>query len=201
MDQPARPARGNVRPPAPESFRQRNGGPASVACVLLSRSRTAPWQLRLRRPAIASLPIIGRTLPHSKLITAAAREALRPMGMVQKGRSRTRLDDRRWWVGVVAFQASNWSRGSYLNVAVHCLWNDKGHISFDVGGRVSGFGQGSVSYDSDEQFRPLAINLAKVAATRIAEQRDRFRTLEDAAAHLRPRRPGASGPRSTPPRR
>ena len=43
-------------------------------------------------------------LPHSKLITSAARDVLRPLGLRRRGRSRVWLDDRGWWLGVVEFQ-------------------------------------------------------------------------------------------------
>ncbi len=48
------------------------------------------------------------TPEHTRLLTAAARSILRPLGCVQKGRSRTWLDDQDWWVGVVEFQPSAW---------------------------------------------------------------------------------------------
>jgi len=74
--------------------------------------------------------------PHTKLINAAAREILRPLGLVQAGRSRTWLDDRAWWLGNVEFQPSNLTRSSYLNVGVNWLLNIKDWLSFDFGHRV-----------------------------------------------------------------
>jgi hypothetical protein len=68
---------------------------------------------------------------HNREITVAAKAILKPMGCVRKGRSRTWLDDRGWWLGVVEFQPSGWSKGSYLNVAASFLWDDDDHISFD----------------------------------------------------------------------
>lgn len=73
---------------------------------------------------------------HSRLITAATRTHLRPLGCVQKGRSRVWLDDQGWWVGMVEFQPSSWSKGSYLNVGACFLWNEKDFLSFDAGHRV-----------------------------------------------------------------
>src|SRR5262249_20811083 len=97
---------------------------------------------------------------HSKLITAAARTILRPLGLFQKGRSRTWLDDRGWWVGVVEFQPSSWSRGSYLNVGCMWLWDVKNYVSFDEGYRVESFAE----YQDDDQFRQAATDLANRAA-------------------------------------
>ncbi len=68
---------------------------------------------------------------HNRDIATAARATLRPIGCVQKGRSRTWLDDRGWWIAVVEFQPSGWSKGSYLNVAACFLWSEKDYLSFD----------------------------------------------------------------------
>lgn len=57
-----------------------------------------------------------------KLIRQAAREVLRPMGLLQKGSSRIWLDDNGWFLTVVEFQPSSWSQGAYLNVGVSFLW-------------------------------------------------------------------------------
>src|SRR5689334_1392764 len=61
-------------------------------------------------------------MDHNAEIAAAAKAVLAPMGFRRKGRSRIWLDDHGWWVGVVEFQPSGWSRGSYLNVAASYLW-------------------------------------------------------------------------------
>ena len=123
--------------------------------------------------------------PHSKLLTAAARSALRPLGLVQKGRSRTWLDDQGWWLGVVEFQPSSYSRGSYLNVGVNWLWNPKDYLSFNYGHRVH-FDDGSqyVEYESDEQFAPLAEKLATAAAEKVLHYRQLFPTVAASAAVL-----------------
>ncbi|HEX4035315.1 MAG TPA: hypothetical protein VHX66_12810, partial [Solirubrobacteraceae bacterium] len=71
---------------------------------------------------------MAREPPHSKLLTTAAREVLRPMGLRQKRRSRVWLDDRAWWVGVVEFQASSFSPGTYLNVGAMWLWRRADHV-------------------------------------------------------------------------
>ena len=53
---------------------------------------------------------------HNRIIARAAKRRLEPLGCLQKGRSRTWIDDHGWWIGVVEFQPSGWSKGSYLNV-------------------------------------------------------------------------------------
>jgi hypothetical protein len=123
---------------------------------------------------------------HTKLLNAAAREVLRPLGVVQKGRSRTWLDDHGWWLGVIEFQPSSWSRGSYLNVGVNWLWDPKDYLSFDFGHRIDIPGEGQyIEYENEEQFSPLARKLAMVAAEQVRHYRDVFPTLEAAAATLR----------------
>src|ERR1700761_427171 len=96
------------------------------------------------------------TTQHSRLINVAARTILRPLGCVQKGRSRTWLDDQSWWVGVVEFQPSGWARGSYLNVGACWLWSEKNYLSFDAGHRVQEF----QPFIDDEQFSLVAQKLA-----------------------------------------
>jgi hypothetical protein len=126
--------------------------------------------------------------PHSKLIAAAARKALRPLGVVRKGRSRTWLDDNGWWVCVIEFQPSSYSRGSYLNVGAHFLWRPRGHLSFDFGHRVElgnhGRSNDYVEYESDQQFAPLADLLARRAAERLAELRQLFSSFDAASSAL-----------------
>jgi hypothetical protein len=135
-------------------------------------------------------PIVSTEQPHSKLIVAAARNVLRPLGVVQKGRSRTWLDDHGWWLGVIEFQPSSYSRGTYLNAGVNWLWNPKGYLSFDYGDRVhfdfgDARGDQYLEYVSDEQFAPLADKLAILAADEVRRYRDLFVTVGATAAVLR----------------
>lgn len=128
---------------------------------------------------------MGVQHPHTKLLTAAAREVLRSLGLVQQGRSRTWLDDRGWWVGVVGFQPSSFSRGSYLNVGVNWLWTPEEDLANDLGGRVAVPGAAEyIEYVSDEQFAPLARELALVAAERVRHYRDVLPTVAAAASVL-----------------
>jgi len=104
--------------------------------------------------------------PHDKIVAAAARAALQPIGFRRKGQSRTWIGDQGWWLAVVEFQPSGLQKGSFLNVAAHWLWSASGYISFDLGcgeqwgSRVAGF----EAYVSDEQFQPAADRLAARAA-------------------------------------
>jgi hypothetical protein len=75
----------------------------------------------------------------------------------------------------VGFQPSGWSRGSYLNVGCMWLWNVKPHISFDEGNRVGGF----FSFESEDQFRSIAEELAQRAAERVTHYRRLFPTIRN----------------------
>ena len=114
------------------------------------------------------------TPDHSRLIVAAAKSTLEPLGLQRKGRSRTWVDDRAWWLGIVEFQPSSWSKGSYVNVGVMWLWAELQYLVYDVGGRVDGFGHGFESYSSEEQFRDVAERLAQSAASEVLRFRHMF---------------------------
>lgn len=112
------------------------------------------------------------TAEHTRLITAAARAALKPLGCTQKGRSRIWLDDQGWWLGVVEFQPSSWNRGSYLNVGACWLWNEKDYLSFDAGYRLAPF----QPFTNAEDFAQAAQALAERAAAEVLALRERFPT-------------------------
>jgi len=121
---------------------------------------------------------------HNRLIAAAAKSVLVSVGCAQKGRSRTWLDDHHWWVGVIEFQPSSWSKGSYLNVGACWLWYEKDYLSFDDGSRVEAFHQ----FKSIEQFADSAQLLAERAREEVLALRERFPTIQSAAAYLRDKR-------------
>ena len=118
--------------------------------------------------------------PHDKLIANAAKEVLEPFDFRRKGRSRTWIQDHGWWLAIVEFQPSNWTKGSYLNVAANWLWREKDYISFDYGGRLDTF----VEYQSDDQFVSETNRLVRLAvqeATRLAQT---FASIETTATAL-----------------
>lgn len=76
------------------------------------------------------------TEPHAKIINAVAKTYLAPQGFFQKERSRTWLQDNGWFLTVVEFQPSGFSKGTFLNVGMHFLWripSEEPVISFDYG--------------------------------------------------------------------
>jgi hypothetical protein len=113
------------------------------------------------------------------------------MGLTQRGRSRTWIDDHGWWLGLVEFQPSSWSRGSYLNVGAMWLWDDK-HASFHfrVGYRVDD--APFVEFESEAQFAPEARSMAEVAAREVSRYRELFTDLRSTAVYLDAREDGGN---------
>ncbi|MEU6243713.1 hypothetical protein [Streptomyces sp. NPDC047024] len=126
--------------------------------------------------------------PASRLVAAAARTRLRPLGLQQRGRSRVWLDDHGWWLGLVEFTSSSWSQGSGLHVGAMWLWQDVEHFVFNVSERLSE----TEDYRHDDQFSPVADALALRAQTYVQELRTRFPDLDSVARDLaaQPVRPG-----------
>jgi len=117
---------------------------------------------------------------HNRVLLDAARVALSPLGLVQKGRSRIWLDDRTWHVIVVEFQPSSWSRGTFVNVGVMWLWDVKDYISFDYGPiRVKAF-ESAGAEDWPERCRFVAA----AAATQVRKLRNDISDLAAAAGFL-----------------
>lgn len=123
----------------------------------------------------------------TKAISRAARDVLRPMGLTQKGRSRTWLDDHGWWAVVVEFQPLGYSPGSYLNVGACWLWQpqtEDASLHFDEGHRIQ---RSFTTFESEEQFAEAATALAVSAADEVRALRRRFAAPSDAVGHLEDR--------------
>jgi hypothetical protein len=110
---------------------------------------------------------------HGRLIAAAAKAALGPLGCKRKGQSRLWVSDERYWAISVEFQPSAWSKGSYLNVRPQWLWLRMGaHDDFPRPAEYIGF-------ENSEQFAPLIKEMASVAAETVMAFRSRFSILAD----------------------
>ena len=117
---------------------------------------------------------------HNGQLAKAAKNHLGPIGMKRKGQSRVWFKDNGWWLGVVEFQPSSWSKGSYLNVAAMWLWNAKVYWSFDEGGRVEKFRE----FKDTDQFADVADALAIRARDETLALSHRFSSIAAVAAHL-----------------
>ncbi len=109
---------------------------------------------------------------HNKIINKAAREVFKPHGLFQKGQSRLWVDDNGWFLILVEFQPSAWDKGTYLNVAIHYLWDKKDYLSFDFGHRINEF----VTFHGDEaKFYSEMLLLTEKALEKVEE----YRTFHD----------------------
>ena len=118
-----------------------------------------------------------------RLLGAAAKRLLSPLGCKQVGRSRTWIADQRFWVILIEFQPSSFSKGSYLNVGASWLWYAKDYWSFDYGYRCEGF----ASFQDDHQFAAVAERLATRAAEEVRSLRKKFASLSQIAREIAPK--------------
>ncbi len=116
---------------------------------------------------------------HDRIIAAAAKLALSPLGFRRKGRSRVWYADRGYWLSIVEFQPSGFAKGSYLNVAAHWLWTPHDYISFDhMMDDVRTF----IAFEDADQFSPLTAQQAAdavVASERLRSAHPDLASLTD----------------------
>jgi hypothetical protein len=103
-----------------------------------------------------------------RIIAAAAKKELVPLGFRQQGRSRLWLADRGSWLNVVEFTPSRWSKSVSLTNAVHWLWLGAGFMSFNE----SVPSQLHAEFETEEQFAEAARKIAQAA-------RDNARLIDD----------------------
>jgi hypothetical protein len=141
---------------------------------------------------------MAATSPATRLVTRAARQVLQPIGLRQKGRSRTWIGDHGWWLIVVEFQPSGFTQGTYLNVGVNWLWCAKAYLSFDYGNRVrwttttdpirlvhgDRHTTDFVAYRDEHQFDEAVRAVCQVAAQRVAELRELLMDMRSTARAL-----------------
>ena len=125
--------------------------------------RVCPRPRHRARPLNSIVSQQPMTPSHIKIITAAAKRHLSPLGLVQRGRSRAWVDDQRWYITVVEFQPSSYGAGSFLNVGAQFLWHASGSIEFHWGHRIEEFRE----YVNDQQFAAAAEELASSARSEV----------------------------------
>ncbi|MER5521632.1 hypothetical protein [Streptomyces sp. NPDC002763] len=113
--------------------------------------------------------------PVLRIITSAARESLKPLGLAQCGRSRLWIDDHEWWLGVVEFTPSR-TAGSGLCVGAMWLWHDVDHLAFDA----DAVRTGSQPFRTEDQFTPLALGRSR----QVTALREKFPDLQNVARYL-----------------
>ena len=123
---------------------------------------------------------MSRTDEVGRLLGAAAKAALLPLGCRRLGKSRSWISDQRFWLIVIEFQPSSWQKGSYLNVGAMWLWRARKGHAFNVGYRIADF----VAFYSPEQFSPVAARLAAQAALEVQRLREQFKSLNAVYRYL-----------------
>jgi len=112
-----------------------------------------------------------------EIIKQLCKDILLPLGVFQKGNSRTYIDDNGYFFTVIEFQPSAYAKGTYLNVALHFLGNENEDISFDfpfgADIRVMDF----VEYQNEEQFAREVTRYVQKAVTQVLF----YRKLQDVA--------------------
>lgn len=110
---------------------------------------------------------------HGKLIAAAAKAALLPLGFRRKGQSRCWFSDERFWFIFIEFQPSAWSKGTYLNVSP--IWLFLQGWGGEAAHRLNGY----IQFESVEQFGALIVPAAELVAAEVVALRTKFRTFMD----------------------
>jgi hypothetical protein len=110
---------------------------------------------------------------HGKLIAAAAKAALLPLGFRRKGQSRCWFSDERFWSIFIEFQPSAWSKGTYLNVTP--IWLFLQPWGGEAAHRVGDY----IEFESVDQFGPLIEQGAQLIASEVIALRAKFRTPVD----------------------
>ncbi|MER8701399.1 MULTISPECIES: DUF4304 domain-containing protein [unclassified Mesorhizobium] len=128
---------------------------------------------------------------HGRIIASQAKIGLKPAGFQRKGKSRIWIADRGFWLSVVEFQPSSWSKGTYLNVAVHWLWGSLPEtVTFDRPQRIGQF----VPFESPAQFLLAVDQMAKKAVEIDRVHRSMFPSVQATATILvNELQPGAYG--------
>jgi hypothetical protein len=119
---------------------------------------------------------------HNVVITAEARQVLKPLGLVRQGKSRVWIDDHGWWTIQVEFQPSAYSKGSYLNVGINWLLYEGTAGTFHIGSRVD---VPFIDATENESFKQEAHTLAIRAKAEVEKLRAQFSNLEAATAYYR----------------
>ncbi|MEU0627155.1 hypothetical protein [Streptomyces sp. NPDC005989] len=125
------------------------------------------------------MPDMADRSPVPRIITSAAQECLKPLGLARRGRSRLWIDDHGWWLGVVEFTPPRMA-GSGLHVGAMWLWHDVDHLAFHVDAvRI-----GSELFRTEGQFTPVALDLGRQAAVNVTALREKFPDMPNVARHL-----------------
>lgn len=114
---------------------------------------------------------------HSRIIVAAAKAELGPLGFQRKGRSRLWFADHGPWLNVVEFTPDRWTKGVSLMNAAHWLWAGHGFLSFDYAVPS----KRHADFESEEQFSRAASEIAREAAVQAVQIGEKLSSFEATA--------------------
>ncbi|WP_156442869.1 MULTISPECIES: hypothetical protein [unclassified Sphingomonas] len=106
---------------------------------------------------------------HAKIIAAAAKATLGPMGFKRRGQTRLWILDHGIWLNIVGFRPGQWSVSVDLDNAVHWLWAGHGFMSLDYLVRGS-----HTSFEDKDQFRAAVAQIADQAASSAKQLENQF---------------------------
>lgn len=114
-------------------------------------------------------------LPHNKIIKTTVKKFLEPENLFQIGSSRCWLDDQGYYMILIEFASSGYSKGASLNAGVSFLWESTERLneslSYNYGCQVI-TGVGYVEYkNDDEAFQNGIEKLEKKALEKVDEYR------------------------------
>lgn len=139
-----------------------------------------PLDVQYWQKAIVAYSNLGMAGAHNKIITAAAKAELAPLGFRRQGQSRLWLADRGTWLNIVEFTPSQWSVSVDLDNAAHWLWAGRGFLSLHFSlPRVA-----HTEFESEQQFAAALTSITKTAAQRAQQIDTRFPSFEAIAAHV-----------------
>jgi hypothetical protein len=121
---------------------------------------------------------------HGRLIAAAAKAALAPLGCKRVRQSRFWFSDQGFWTVSIEFQPSGWGKGSYLNVGANWLWYPKSAWGFSFSEDIRIEDAGFIRFEDAEQFTPLIAATAARAAQEVLRLRQKYKSLTDIYKHL-----------------
>lgn len=121
---------------------------------------------------------------HDKIINMAAKKVLAPHGLFRQGTSRTWLDDNGYFMIFVVFDASNWSKGSFLGVGINFLWEKSEMLndilSYSYGRRGNEF----CEYNgNDDEFQTKLEEFVEMGLQKVMEYR-KFKAMDYAKKRL-----------------
>ena len=118
-----------------------------------------------------------RTSDHNRIIGNTAKAVLGPLGLTRQGRSRVWIDDHGWWIGIVEFQPSSWSKSTGLNLSGQFLWIETDHLAFEIQmPRPPSVPPKRVGFDPEhpEQFEEYVWGVVQIAAASVVLLRSEF---------------------------